>query len=221
MIRRPPRSTLFPYTTLFRSGAAHADPDLDVRGRRPGDVRGERADRVGPELHGAGARVLRRARRPGVRDVGARRWRARRAVRGTRGGLAAGALARRAGGRGGSRVRAWGPRVRGVAARRGVALVRAALVRDVLPLHVVQRPALGRDPGRRAARRARLGAGRLPPVLPPRGRRHRAAARRLPVRPLRVALRDAAVALGWAGGWPRHPGGVADGGAGDGAGESM
>src|SRR3712207_7158838 len=23
MIRRPPRSTLFPYTTLFRSGAAH------------------------------------------------------------------------------------------------------------------------------------------------------------------------------------------------------
>src|SRR2546429_6642450 len=25
MIRRPPRSTLFPYTTLFRSGAADAD----------------------------------------------------------------------------------------------------------------------------------------------------------------------------------------------------
>src|SRR5258706_7725410 len=25
MIRRPPRSTLFPYTTLFRSGAARAD----------------------------------------------------------------------------------------------------------------------------------------------------------------------------------------------------
>src|SRR3989442_5750223 len=24
MIRRPPRSTLFPYTTLFRSGAGHA-----------------------------------------------------------------------------------------------------------------------------------------------------------------------------------------------------
>src|SRR3712207_9290261 len=34
MIRRPPRSTLFPYTTLFRSGRA-ADPagaDLDRRG---------------------------------------------------------------------------------------------------------------------------------------------------------------------------------------------
>src|SRR3712207_7466865 len=29
MIRRPPRSTLFPYTTLFRSGAG---PDRDVLG---------------------------------------------------------------------------------------------------------------------------------------------------------------------------------------------
>src|SRR2546430_9850091 len=27
MIRRPPRSTLFPYTTLFRSKAAHFDAD--------------------------------------------------------------------------------------------------------------------------------------------------------------------------------------------------
>src|ERR1035438_3301502 len=26
MIRRPPRSTLFPYTTLFRSGTAHRTP---------------------------------------------------------------------------------------------------------------------------------------------------------------------------------------------------
>src|SRR3712207_8537415 len=26
MIRRPPRSTLFPYTTLFRSGAGNANP---------------------------------------------------------------------------------------------------------------------------------------------------------------------------------------------------
>src|SRR6266536_4706375 len=30
MIRRPPRSTLFPYTTLFRS-RSHPDPPLDVR----------------------------------------------------------------------------------------------------------------------------------------------------------------------------------------------
>src|SRR3712207_7475594 len=28
MIRRPPRSTLFPYTTLFRSVRQHADPPL-------------------------------------------------------------------------------------------------------------------------------------------------------------------------------------------------
>src|SRR6478735_11996747 len=28
MIRRPPRSTLFPYTTLFRSPPAAVDPDL-------------------------------------------------------------------------------------------------------------------------------------------------------------------------------------------------
>src|SRR2546430_10519495 len=39
MIRRPPRSTLFPYTTLFRSAAgvhAHREPEL----RRDGDLRG-------------------------------------------------------------------------------------------------------------------------------------------------------------------------------------
>src|SRR5256886_14753236 len=28
MIRRPPRATLFPYTTLFRSGWQHAEPVL-------------------------------------------------------------------------------------------------------------------------------------------------------------------------------------------------
>src|SRR2546428_10290827 len=28
MIRRPPRSTLFPYTTLFRSGAEHGFPAM-------------------------------------------------------------------------------------------------------------------------------------------------------------------------------------------------
>src|SRR5918999_2417223 len=35
MIRRPPRSTLFPYTTLFRSDVEEVDDDLrDVRDRR-------------------------------------------------------------------------------------------------------------------------------------------------------------------------------------------
>src|SRR3712207_9038000 len=33
MIRRPPRSTLFPYTTLFRS-LALGHPDLEAAGRR-------------------------------------------------------------------------------------------------------------------------------------------------------------------------------------------
>src|SRR5256885_2886736 len=33
MIRRPPRSTLFPYTTLFRSPAGLPHPDPRARGR--------------------------------------------------------------------------------------------------------------------------------------------------------------------------------------------
>src|SRR6266498_5643154 len=41
MIRRPPRSTLFPYTTLFRSGAART-------GRRDGAARVRRPRRAGP-----------------------------------------------------------------------------------------------------------------------------------------------------------------------------
>src|SRR2546426_8370170 len=53
MIRRPPRSTLFPYTTLFRSHGAHhlvveqrrggaggQQWDRDGRGRRGGERRG-------------------------------------------------------------------------------------------------------------------------------------------------------------------------------------
>src|SRR2546427_907651 len=48
MIRRPPRSTLFPYTTLFRSLVAGGDLD-PVVGRRlgsdPGRVRGARPSR--------------------------------------------------------------------------------------------------------------------------------------------------------------------------------
>src|SRR2546425_7577797 len=33
MIRRPPRSTLFPYTTLFRSHQRHVTSRTDLRGR--------------------------------------------------------------------------------------------------------------------------------------------------------------------------------------------
>src|SRR3989441_7154944 len=41
MIRRPPRSTLFPYTTLFRSDLTLLDARHGVLGDRPGDE-GER-----------------------------------------------------------------------------------------------------------------------------------------------------------------------------------
>src|SRR2546426_7234798 len=36
MIRRPPRSTLFPYTTLFRSGPCRQHPDRWARRRNGG-----------------------------------------------------------------------------------------------------------------------------------------------------------------------------------------
>src|SRR5256886_12281563 len=38
MIRRPPRSTLFPYTTLFRSTHEHLD-EIGARNRKEGHVR--------------------------------------------------------------------------------------------------------------------------------------------------------------------------------------
>src|SRR3712207_7976703 len=56
MIRRPPRSTLFPYTTLFRSGgllrntpcrSRHVGTDLGLAGV-PGPPGGYRADRARP-----------------------------------------------------------------------------------------------------------------------------------------------------------------------------
>src|SRR5256885_11841185 len=52
MIRRPPRSTLFPYTTLFRSGiAVEQSPEIDDRppsasaGNADGDFEIQRRDR--------------------------------------------------------------------------------------------------------------------------------------------------------------------------------
>src|SRR3712207_7531748 len=48
MIRRPPRSTLFPYTTLFRSL-------LDRRGAGAGAARRRGAARGGGHLHGRAA----------------------------------------------------------------------------------------------------------------------------------------------------------------------
>src|SRR5689334_24295890 len=57
MIRRPPRSTLFPYTTLFRSAGAGA--------RRPTDPRRPRVAAAAPLGH-----RHRRTRRPARRPVG-------------------------------------------------------------------------------------------------------------------------------------------------------
>src|SRR2546427_10073507 len=52
MIRRPPRSTLFPYTTLFRSGLLRA------------------AFHVEGVVHGTGGMVFRRVQRREVEPVG-------------------------------------------------------------------------------------------------------------------------------------------------------
>src|SRR3712207_7479860 len=60
MIRRPPRSTLFPYTTLFRSSADRGDREAGHQGRREGLPRAE--GRPG-RPHGAGAGRQRRDRR--------------------------------------------------------------------------------------------------------------------------------------------------------------
>src|ERR1035437_10497211 len=50
MIRRPPRSTLFPYTTLFRSGWRKCAPPDRGRFRRPEIFRPERSEEHTSEL---------------------------------------------------------------------------------------------------------------------------------------------------------------------------
>src|SRR5258708_31929704 len=46
MIRRPPRSTLFPYTTLFRSHTARAEsPERGARAATPARTTGDRGRR--------------------------------------------------------------------------------------------------------------------------------------------------------------------------------
>src|SRR2546425_9318600 len=66
MIRRPPRSTLFPYTTLFRSGSAGRGAAAAAALRRAG--RGAEARGV-RDPHGAWCVAwLHRPRRPGSRS---------------------------------------------------------------------------------------------------------------------------------------------------------
>src|SRR3712207_7467393 len=70
MIRRPPRSTLFPYTTLFRSRRLRGRLPLDREwsGRAPHE---ERKGAVGADDAAAGERHGRALRRIPIRDV---RW---------------------------------------------------------------------------------------------------------------------------------------------------
>src|SRR3712207_8077447 len=57
MIRRPPRSTLFPYTTLFRSGDVAVDrvPPAQQRLDRGRAVQGQVDDRLEDQVQAVGA----------------------------------------------------------------------------------------------------------------------------------------------------------------------
>src|SRR3712207_8640711 len=73
MIRRPPRSTLFPYTTLFRSEAARGGdlqrpaPARPCRQRRPEQSRQHKAGGYGRLLDGEHQRrVPGRGKAPGI-----------------------------------------------------------------------------------------------------------------------------------------------------------
>src|SRR5688572_32728475 len=59
MIRRPPRSTLFPYTTLFRSRKIHEAEPYGARTHEPlADVRlGERRDRKSTRLNSSHSQI--------------------------------------------------------------------------------------------------------------------------------------------------------------------
>src|SRR5438876_8925506 len=56
MIRRPPRSTLFPYTTLFRSREAPASRPIPARARPPDIARSFARSCRGPWRQERGAR---------------------------------------------------------------------------------------------------------------------------------------------------------------------
>src|SRR3712207_2698399 len=83
MIRRPPRSTLFPYTTLFRSGPA--GPSMEPLGPARGRARGARLlpGRLVTLLQRAAGQLRRGVR--GVREArGAGRWHKRGPTRAQR-----------------------------------------------------------------------------------------------------------------------------------------
>src|SRR3712207_6922627 len=76
MIRRPPRSTLFPYTTLFRSQVT-GEPDVGQGAARRGGIRGGHAPSLPRSRNAIGARLARG--RPGV--ASAARHRDRKSTR--------------------------------------------------------------------------------------------------------------------------------------------
>src|SRR2546430_12380677 len=59
MIRRPPRSTLFPYTTLFRSNADEADAPCSVLNGRSHNSKGGvlRSDRKSTRLNSSHSQI--------------------------------------------------------------------------------------------------------------------------------------------------------------------
>src|SRR2546430_16259413 len=57
MIRRPPRSTLFPYTTLFRSSGVQPEPGLDREAGNDGGPLGIPLDRLPEGAHEGGVRL--------------------------------------------------------------------------------------------------------------------------------------------------------------------
>src|SRR2546426_7923250 len=69
MIRRPPRSTLFPYTTLFRSVSDLLRPDVcDLDGlkhRAPGPLHTTVRRHIGGYLHQSGSAAFRNEYEPG------------------------------------------------------------------------------------------------------------------------------------------------------------
>src|SRR2546422_2129069 len=68
MIRRPPRSTLFPYTTLFRSLSETAGPRNGRAGRDWAVVRRPRPDPILPDAQGNRHRPTRRTGVPVSED---------------------------------------------------------------------------------------------------------------------------------------------------------
>src|SRR3712207_8987539 len=71
MIRRPPRSTLFPYTTLFRSGLGDGLLDEPPLVLEPGAAAAQdEREAAAPELQPARDRERRVAGQPGVDDAG-------------------------------------------------------------------------------------------------------------------------------------------------------